>query len=957
MYTGNTPNRVLRFELVVSGSDYRTLVAHLRGPNTRGPSSTRTRKEIRALIDLHPDSKTFSVTSIDRHRLPKALCIREGTTTHRNLSRALSLEIQRDTHLTKIDSELLQQLQDIIDLCPDVHTDTLRADPRDFEFYAAPQLKSNTALPLPILARLAPNLLLEFDDQPTLIIQENVDFDIPQILPLISRAMFLSSAATIEVRGNFATIQRSITLPSLPTTCTVDFFSHWGSYEDLSPSWLDELITSVEGSTLPQHLSLTFQAHAARYGWHGATMYAQIRGSSERLWLGKPWLSDAKFFIERDEVPDSVHTAPNATQRRSTATQRVSAALTNPETLSRTNEWLSKDYPEFSLGELVATTARASGSETLVTSRLVDELTHSNHLHLLENIRSSYGLGEIVFASPEFSHAGAGGLAQVLTALPLELSKVGIPVTIITPLYRFQNGNKHSSAEEILEKGVAIGSERIVPTYVTTISVPVGPTRYPGTEWNKRPPSNVQFKVYQAQAGNVRVFLLSARSVFDRLYQAVSPDEQLRRAIIFSRGVLTTIATEHLAIRPCAIISNDWMTACIPALASLDQAYQSTPWLAACKTIHMVHNGGADYHGRLPVHVQHEDLWPMFNLSPEHYFGFKDPHRDDLLNLTMAAVRHASGGVITVSQPYAQQLVSHSGGGDGLEYVLCQRRCDVFGVSNGIKRDEINSYLAARAGLSLNQLQDLSTLLEAKASIRVDVQQRYGLHTSPSSKLICFVGRLAEQKGLELLSGFVPGTSHSVLEDLLLQHADTQILVAGPVTHGDSSATAFCNCVEHLRRRYPGRIAAVFDYIAHSTALEILSASTLLLMPSRFEPGGISQLEALAVGTLVVGRGVGGIAATIKNFDPVTRQGTGFLCYDYSPDAFVKTTHWALSVCADPAAYEILVTQALEARHSWSDRAPTFAAVLQKIVLGEERLKSLRLLDPIRPLCESAGVV
>jgi starch synthase len=463
--------------------------------------------------------------------------------------------------------------------------------------------------------------------------------------------------------------------------------------------------------------------------------------------------------------------------------------------------------------------------------------------------------------------------------------------------------------------------------------------------------------VYQAKADNVRVILLSARSVFDRLYQAVSPDEQLRRAIIFSRGVLTTIATEHLGIRPRAIISNDWMTACIPPLATLDPAYQSTPWLASCKTIHMVHNGGADYHGRLPLHVQHEDLWPMFNLSPEHYFGFKDPHRDDLLNLTIAAVRHATGGIITVSQPYAQQLVSHSGGGDGLEYVLSHRRKDVFGVSNGIKREEIDSYLAARAGLSLNHLRDLPTLLQAKASIRVEVQQRYGLRVSPSAKLICFVGRLAEQKGLELLSGFVPGTSHSALEDLLLQHSDTQIMVAGPVTHGDASATAFCRCIDYLTRKYPGRVTAVFDYIAHSTALEILSASTLFLMPSRFEPGGISQLEALAVGTLVVGRGVGGIAATIRNFDPIMRQGNGFLCYDYSPDAFVKTTHWALSVCDDQAAYESLVTQALDARHSWPDRAPTFAAVLQKIVLGEERLKSLPLLDPIRPLCESAGVV
>lgn len=956
MYTGNTPDRVLRFELVVSGSDYQTLVAHLRGHNARTASKTRLRKEVRALVDLHPKSHTFSITTIDRHRLPRPVHIREGSNTHRNLSRALSLEIQRDGSLTDLAPELITQLQHIIDLCPEVSTDTLRANPRDFELPESSSLNLREVPTLPILARLAPTLLLEFDDQPTLVIEENPGADLFEVEASLRRALFLSSAATTKVQGNVADIQRSITLPPLPTTLTVDFFAHWGSYEDLSPPWTDELISTVEGSTSPQHISLFFKAYAPAYGWHGATIYAQVRGSSERLWLGKPWLSDAKFFIDRDEVPTSAFSQTLSQQRRAEAAARISESLANPAELSMTKDWLRADCPELSLGELVANVALNSASEASSVSRALKNLTESNLSHLAENIRCSYGLGEIVFASPEFSHAGAGGLAQVMTALPLELSKSGIPVTIVTPLYRFQNGNRHSSAEEVLAKGLMIGSSRVVPTYVATVSIPVGPTRYPGTGWNKRPPASVQFKVYRAQADNVRVFLLSARSIFDRLYQAVVPDEQLRRAIIFSRGVLATVATEHLGIRPCAIISNDWMTACIPPLASLDPAYKSTPWLTSCKTIHMIHNGGADYHGRLPLHVQQEDLWPMFNLAPEHFFGFKDPHREDLLNLTMAAVRHASGGVITVSQPYARQLVSHCGGGDGLEYVLANRRSEVFGVSNGIKREEIDSYFAARAKLSPNQLRDLPTLLQAKTSIRLAVQQRYGLHASSSAKLISFVGRLAEQKGLELLSGFISGTSHSALEDLLTQHPDVQILIAGPVTPGDTSASALCSCVDYLTRKYPGRIAAVFDYIAHSTALEILSASTLFLMPSRFEPGGISQLEALAVGTLVIGRGVGGIAATIENFDPVTRRGTGFLCYDYSADAFIKTTHWALSVCDDPTTYTSLVAQARDAHHSWADRAPMFAAVLQRIVLGEDRLRSLPFLSSAVELSDRAGV-
>jgi starch synthase len=561
---------------------------------------------------------------------------------------------------------------------------------------------------------------------------------------------------------------------------------------------------------------------------------------------------------------------------------------------------------------------------------MIDRLAHD---HSIAEVIKNYGVGEIVFSTPEGPHAAAGGLAQVIAGLPPELARVGIPVTVISPLYAFHNGSKHPSAKRILEQGLVFDNYTKVPTYVGSVDIHLGPTYCSGTTSHRRPASTIPISVYLVEFEQVRFFLLANPSVFDRIYQPVFADEQLRRAVVLSRATLEVIATSHFGIRPSAIISNDWMTACVPAIAALDQKYRDTPWLRACKTIHMIHNGGADYHGRLPTNVNHEDLWPMLNLAPEHFFGFRDPHRYDLLNLTMAAAHHASGGILTVSEPYAKQLVSLHGG-DGLELVLQHKKESVFGISNGINRTDVDRYLAHLSGNDGGVALTPERLMISKQKTKELLQERYGLARDPQARLISCVGRMVEQKGLSLLSGFVAFSNHSTLEKILVRHPETQILFAGPLTSGDKAAADLAACIGYLRARYPGRIAAHFDYVPHSEALRIILGSTLFLMPSRFEPGGITQLEALAAGTLVVGRNIGGISATISNYDAISRSGNGFLCNDYCPTGFADTVSWALESIRNETTYRALVSNALNAKHCWSDRVPMYQAFLQKVIMG-----------------------
>jgi starch synthase len=850
--------------------------------------------------------------------------------------------------------ELREALQAIVSSLPTIHLHTLRVNPRDLELlpknYSDREVNTSS---LPIIASIAPTILFDIDDTPTLVIPETPRAEDHDSLSLLREAIRFESRPVARVVENFVEVTAAIAIPAAPGV-TLDLFAHWGSYEDLAPAWQDELLSCSATLSNPQITHLYFRSHVPDRGWHGATFFAQAQGSSERIWIGKPDQDDAKFHIANDDFERTAARQAEFEATRSEAEARISAAISDPLATLAAIRDISRSTPHIAPAEILADTLHRSGRENELLNALSTYTNDASLAAISRCIASTYGVGEIVFATPEGPHAAAGGLAQVISGLPPELCKAGIPVSIITPLYRYANGNKHRSADTLLDQGITINSTTVKPSYVGSITVHLGPTHHSGTPWTRRAPAAVPIKVYLAQHGNLRLFLLLNNAAFDRVYQAVYADEQLRRSVVLSRAVLETVATPQFGIKPAAIISNDWMTACVPAFLALDSRYKNSPQLSHCKTIHMIHNGGADYHGRLPANLNHEDLWPMLNLAPEHFFGFQDPHRSELFNLTMAAAQHVTGGVLTVSRPYAEQICSPHGG-DGLERVLEHQRSTVYGISNGINRTHVDSFLSVLTGLSPEELRSTPALINAKTSIQTRLQERFNLSTNKDATLLSFVGRLAEQKGLHLLTGYVEGTCRSTMEDLLDRNPEMQLIIAGPLTPGDTSAEALRSTVEYLRGKYRGRIAAVFDYIPHSTALEIIFGSTMFLMPSRFEPGGITQLEALAAGTLVIGRNVGGISATIENYDPATGSGNGFLCNDYSPTAFANTAHWALDIVGDTARYEQLVSHATAAPHAWSDRAPTFIAVLQEMLLGRERGSQLKALEANRNLATSAS--
>lgn len=921
---------VLRFEIAVNAAAYRSLVAGLRKQEAPSNSSRSQRRALKAAVELDLESRSYSVRALGRHRLPQALSVKPGSRTHNNISNLLASSLRQQQA-----DDLAILIENIIDAAPIIRGEHLELFRNDIVFQPlnGADNSERVSRTVSILGTLAPTLLLDLDETPTLVVRERPEDLIQEALTTLRSDARLASQLEARVReDNVVELSTTITLPAL-RNMSVDLYLHWGGYDETAPAWQDELVASSEGSSAGT-FPITHTVYVPHQGHYGATLFLRPQGSTESVWLGRIGVDDVHFHISRDDSQVTSERDAMLEEMREIASNMLAMCVRHPHTLEEQARSISSYAPHLGIGALLKDAVESAREEGALQNlaAMTEGTTATDSLRALLR---TYGIGEVVFTTPEGPHAAAGGLAQVISGLPPELCAAGIPVTIITPLYNYENGNKHTSAQQLLDQGVQVGAARVKPRYVGSVTVNVGPTYYQGTTFHRRPPSALPIKVFLAQSGRLRIFLLANASIFDRLYQPVYADEQLRRAVAFSRATLETIATSHFGIRPSAIISNDWMTACVPAFAALDPHYQNVPWLKTAKTIHMIHNGGADYHGRLPINLNNEDLWPLLNLAPEHFFGFRDPHNYSLINFTMAASQHVSGGILTVSQPYARQI-SNPGGGDGIDYVLQHKRSAVYGISNGISRDQIDRYLGSITGLASEELDCVERLLEAKATSRARLQERFGLRQDPHARLISFVGRMAEQKGLMLLSGFVDGTSHSALEDLLKRHDDIQILVAGPPTEGDKTSTDLRHALAYLAARYPGRIAAHFDYIPHSKALEIMFGSALFLMPSRFEPGGITQLEALTAGTLVIGRNVGGISATINNFSAEYETGNGFLCDDYSATAFANTAHWAIQTTRNASVYRKLVQNARSANHTWTARVPAYLAMLQRMMLGQE---------------------
>jgi starch synthase len=503
----------------------------------------------------------------------------------------------------------------------------------------------------------------------------------------------------------------------------------------------------------------------------------------------------------------------------------------------------------------------------------------------MPSISSSNSLHIMMAASEAVPYAKTGGLADVVGTLPLELIKLGHRVTLVLPGYRSLKA-VHQSQRTVMRRQMLSGG----------MSVEVA----------------LEEEVLQIANGQHPFRILSVRydPYFDRpgLYQDEHGDypDNLERFALFCRMVLHAARFLGKARGEAVDVLHlhDWQTAlCAVYLNAMPEEREG---LEQLKTLLTLHNLG--YQGIFTGEQFSKTGLPpaLFTPSSLEFYG---------------SVNFLKGGIIfsdavsTVSPTYAKEIMTKEFG-CGLEGVLAQRGAGVQGITNGIDvglwNPESDPYLPAHYTVS-----DLSGKQTCKRSVQRELRL-----PDRDVPLLALIGRMTTQKGFDILLEIIP-------ELVLL---DLQIVMLGT---GD----------RHMEQQFltaqsghPDRIAVHIGF-EERLAHRIEAGADMMVMPSRYEPCGLSQLNSLRYGTVPIVRRTGGLADTIVPFKPSTAQtklATGFHVVDSSADALLAGILFALSVYQKRDVWRSLIQAGMNTDVSWSQAAQRYAQLYRSIIAAEE---------------------
>ncbi len=489
-------------------------------------------------------------------------------------------------------------------------------------------------------------------------------------------------------------------------------------------------------------------------------------------------------------------------------------------------------------------------------------------------VKSTTKPHKILFVAAEVApYASVGGLGQVIYFLARALKKQGHDVRIFMPKYGYMDESKYKTT--MVWPGLA---------------VPTG---------GKENPLICNVKLYTPNKSEVPVYFLENMEYYEKRANVYGYIDDHIRWGLLTKGALEFL--RHSDWVPDVINCADWHTGHIPNY--LKTVYQSDEKLSKIATVFSIHN------------IYHQGTFDHRFLSDLDYDDGRSPiapffsERLKLQNFMRRGIMYADI-VNTVSENYAKEILTAEYG-EKLDPLLKEVRTKLYGVLNGLDYDEFNPATDKIIYANYSRAK-----LESRLKNKLALQREFNLPEDKDVPVIGMVGRLDEQKGFDLLM--------KILEPLVTEYGVQFVSVGG----GDARYRTF---LQEMSQAYPKNVA-VHLFPNFTLPRHVFAGADIFLIPSKYEPFGITAIEAMRYGAIPLVRKTGGLADTVKDYDPKTETGTGFVFSNYDHLALFGAIIRSLEVYKHASAWKALTKRSMGADFSWETSALRYIELYTKAI-------------------------
>ncbi|MFA6107014.1 MAG: glycogen/starch synthase [Patescibacteria group bacterium] len=482
---------------------------------------------------------------------------------------------------------------------------------------------------------------------------------------------------------------------------------------------------------------------------------------------------------------------------------------------------------------------------------------------------------KILFLSAEVAPlAKAGGLGDVAGALPKALGRLGADIRVCLPYYGFIDAKKYHLKK--IRENIA------VPVDHKETFVSLWETVLPG--------SAVPVYLIKHDFFNSKNIYLHGRKIKNNKYTRGMDD--IKRFTFFSASTLA--AAKAINFQPNIIHANDWHAALIGDMIKTSNEHDG--FFKNTKVIYTIHNlanqGIAE-----PKIVGYSRIDPDLPI-------IKADLKNGDLNFMVQGIL-ASDAVTTVSPSYAKEILTHYQGA-GLENILSRKKKNLCGIINGIDTDDFNPASDKFIGFHYT-----SQSLKNKVKNKLALQKKLGWKPDEKTCLIGLVTRLVWQKGIDLFD-------EKLIAKIIKINLPCSFVFLG------AGEKKYENQLKKLAKKYPASVKTITGF-DEKLARQIYAGSDIFLVPSRFEPCGLTQMIAMRYGSVPVVRATGGLKDTVSS-------GVGFTFKEYSSEAFVKTLIKALKTYYEmPGQWKKIQANGMKRDFSWNKPAKEYLKLYKKL--------------------------